>query len=349
MSLKAKEYKPTTIAEKLRIKMAIQFLVHQSDSTPEGEALYIRYQKLLDTLTSWCHSLGKSIAIQRQEHSTKVVEEIPFTEEPDDLFDNEDVNVRLQQAIKNLETGNRAEDENFLTAYCAAKIVYSNGQRPGVIENVTTEEFLRRHEHQSGKMVITCQHHKTGVQGAAQLVVDKFTDELLDTYYRLVRQRVKAHEGTHHLFFLTFNGRRYTQVYRKIQEAITNIIKDTVLPAPSQYRRVVRTDASQALSDNSLRNLAKHMCHSSETVRQYYEFSDISGAISAHTTITDMAKRRQWSTQETETLLKAWPLEKPRPDLKSCAFIKEKYNLPARTPKNIQDKWRQLKEKEQRK
>ena len=56
--------------------MAIQFLVHQSDSTPEGEALYIRCQKLLDTLTSWCHSLGKSIAIQRQEHSTKVVEEI---------------------------------------------------------------------------------------------------------------------------------------------------------------------------------------------------------------------------------------------------------------------------------
>jgi len=45
--LKNQTYQPTTIAEKLRrIKMAIQFILHQTDSTPVGEKIYIRGQKI---------------------------------------------------------------------------------------------------------------------------------------------------------------------------------------------------------------------------------------------------------------------------------------------------------------
>ena len=194
--------------------------------------------------------------------------------------------------------------------------------------------------------MISCHHHKTGPQGVAKLVVDKPIDDLLVFYYKNVRQRISANEDTNHLFFLTAQGKQYRQVYRKIQEALTAIkIDATTLPAPSKYRIVVRTDASKELPDHSLRNVAKHMSHSSETARQYYEFSNTTDAVDAYDTIVDMAKRRRWTTEETTRLLKVWPLNNLRPELKTCAIIKTRCNLEGRTPKNIQDKWRQLKEK----
>lgn len=346
-----KEFKPSTISEKLRrMKMAIRFVIHESDNDPVGDALYLRGQKLLDALTGWGKSLSKPIAVQRQEHSAKVVEEMPLIEEPNNFLDNNDVIQKLECAIKRLETRMKTEDVILLTAYCAAKIVYTNGQRSGVIENVTVQEFMNRTENEDGMTIITCKHHKTGPQGAARLVLTKTTDGLFNKYFNLIRQRIKPHEGINHLFFLTANGRKYTQVYRKIQEAINiNNIKGIELPAPSQYRRVVRTHASQSLNDQGLRNLAKHMCHSSETARQYYEYSNYSDAVTAHHTITEMAQRRTWSQEETDALLKAWPLQNPRPELKTCTLIKEKCNFEERSPKNIQDKWRQLQKKQQHK
>ena len=70
--------------------------------------------------------------------------------------------------------------------------------------------------------------------------------------------------------------------------------------------------------------MSKHMCHSSETAKKYYKFADLTDVVSAHQTILDMAKRRTWSQEETEALLKAWPLENSRPEVKTCAFIKQK-------------------------
>ena len=58
-----------------------------------------------------------------------------------------------------------------------------------------------------------------------------------------------------------------------------------------------------------------------------------------------MAKQRRWTTEEMNMLLKEWPLTNKRPELKTCVFLKGKCQLEERTPKNIQDKWRQLKEK----
>ena len=173
-------------------------------------------------------------------------------------------------------------------------ILYYNGQRYGVIENVTIEEFTRRIENEEGMVVMTCMQHKTSTtQGPAHLVFKKTTDKLLSKYYSLVRQRIQPKEGASQLLFLTVNGSRYSQVYRKLQEAITvNNIKDVELPKPSQYRKVVRTDGSCSLPNPGLRNMSRHMCHSSETARKYYEYSDLSDAVLAHKTITEIAKRR---------------------------------------------------------
>ena len=303
----------------------------------------------MGTLKGWCHLLGKSIAIQRQQYSAKVADEQPLAEEPEGFLANKEVTEKLQCAIRALETGMNKRNMQLLTAFCVAMILYYNGQRSGVIENVTIDEYHNRIEDETGFITMNCMHHKTSAQGPAQLVFNKATDDLLEKYYSLVCQRLEAKEGADHLLFLTFHGSRYSQVYRKLQEAITaNNIKDVELPQPSLYRKVVRTDGSRTLTDPRLRNVSKHMCHSSETARKYYEFADLTDAVSAHQTILDMAKRRMWSKEETESLLKAWPLENSRPELKTCALIKQKYNLSDKTAKNMQDKWRQLAKRQQR-
>ena len=93
----AQGYQPTTIAEKLRrMEKAIEFIIHEADNTPEGDALYIRGRKLLDTLKGWGHSLGKSIAIQRQQYLAKVADELPLIEEPDSFLDDKEVSEKLE-------------------------------------------------------------------------------------------------------------------------------------------------------------------------------------------------------------------------------------------------------------
>ena len=287
--------------------------------------------------------MHKQIKLQQQRHSSRVRDELALTEEPDDTFQDPQFQARLQDAIDNLRRGYQSEYAALLTAYCAAKLIYCNGQRSGVVENLTMEEFLKRTEVDENKTVITCHEHKTGPQGAADLVITKDIDDLLEFYLNNVRRHITSNDDTEHLFFLTSNGKKYTQVYRKLKDAIADT--STTLPKPSTYRIVVRSNAYRNQPDHVLRNVAKHMSHSAETARQYYTFSNTSDAITAHDVINDMAKRRRWTTEETNKLLKEWPLTNKRPELKTCAFLKDKCQLEERTPKNIQDKWRQLKEK----
>ena len=52
-----------------------------------------------------------------------------------------------------------------VTAYAAALTLYRNGQRSGVISNLTTSEFELREEQEDETVVIPCIHHKTASQG----------------------------------------------------------------------------------------------------------------------------------------------------------------------------------------
>ena len=324
--------------------MAIQFVLHNTADTPAGDKTYIKGQKFVVMIASWCHSLGKAIGLQRQRHSTKITDEIGLVEEPHEFLDSEEVLVKLHQALKRLETSNQINDIKIVTAYLAASFIYDNGQSSGVVENLTTEEFLARKEDPvTGEMVIYCHHHKTGPQGIAEVVINKTVEQLMESYFKYVRQRLQPDNNVSHLYFLTPTGRRYTQVFRKMKEAFETILDINIkLPPPAKYRIVVATDCSKEMSDQGLRTVAKHMSHSSETARKYYENLDLSDAVSAKRTIVHMAQQRKWSDEESKNLLEAWPLQNPKPDMKTCQIIKDTYQL-ERTSKNILDKWRQLK------
>lgn len=112
--------------------------------------------------------------------------------------------------------------------------------------------------------MITCHEHKTGLQGAVDLVITKDNADLLNFIFKNIRQHISSNDDTNHLFFLTSNGRRYIQVYRKLKDTIATTSKaNPTLPKPSKYRVVVKTNASNDLPDHMLRNVTKHMSHSS--------------------------------------------------------------------------------------
>ena len=290
-------YKPTTNAEKLRrLKLAINFVLH--DNSKEDQELYIKGCRLLDLLRQWVHSLSKSIAIQRQEHSQKVVKELPSICSPQDFLDNPTVTKRVKKAMKSLKTTFRLPDVKMITGYAAALMLYGNCQRSGVIQNLTLYEYDEKDYTNDGMVVVSCLHHKTGPQGRARLVLTREKEAILDCYKRLVRAHIMPSKGCEELFFLTPNGNRYTQVYRKIREAaIINGFKDLLPPPPNKYRIAVSTEAASLLDDRDLRNVARHLSHSEQTSRQYYEFANNRDAVKAHNQIEDLTKKRKWSTK----------------------------------------------------
>jgi len=230
-----------------------------------------------------------------------------------------------------------------LTAYAAASLVYGNGQRSGVITNLRIAEFNRRQpcDYDSDEVVISCLHHKTGPQGIAHLVVTRDIEQLLLEYYNSVRLKIRANEFVHsNRFFLTISGSLYTQVYRRIREALS--VENLQPPRPKDYRILVATDAARELDDADLRRVSRHLCHSTETSRQYYQFSNMNDSMLAHQALRNLSEKRKWSKEHTTALIKEWPLTKNPPGLAICREIAMKYQMD-RTGKQVLDKWRQLK------
>ena len=90
--LHKKQYKPTTITEKIRrMKLAIKYVIHEEDSMMTDKEIFIKGSRLLELMTQWCLSLSKAIALQRQQNSLNITEQLPFLMDPHEFLDNEKV------------------------------------------------------------------------------------------------------------------------------------------------------------------------------------------------------------------------------------------------------------------
>ena len=232
---------------------------------------------------------------------------------------------------------------NIITAYVAACVLYDNGQRSGVITNLRIEEFQKRvpSDYDTDEMIIPCLHHKTGAQGMARLVVTRDIEHKLIEYYTMIRKKIRPRILAHaNRFFLTHDGSLYTQVYRKITQALS--VGKLKPPRPKDYRVVVETDAARELNDTDLRRVIKHLSHSNQTSRQYYQFTNTNDAVLAHQALRNLSEKRKWSKEHTVALFKEWPLKRSPPSLSVCRKISQKYGM-ERTGKQVLDKWRQMK------
>ena len=334
----------TTIAEKLRrVRDAIKYSQSLLNEEASDNQIYIRAQKAVDTVSLWVRSMAKPIKLQRQKHTQKTAGRLAFIEDPYELIRGKKMLKTIKSAVANLRKGFNRCDAKLLTAYCAAQIIYQNSQRSGVIENVTIEEYNNRIQNEKEKVVITCAEHKTGTQGAAQLVIDRKSEMLLERYSKLVRDKIQANDDSKHLLFVTTTGKRYTQVYRKLKEVFKEYKID--LPTPSDYRIVVSTDASDFLKDEDYRAVARHLGHSTETSRRFYEIARPDSAVKVHGTIKKMAKERRWPARDITTLRRIWPMHKTHPPNIKISVQIQKELQNKRSIKDIINKWKYLKDK----
>lgn len=87
--LSEKNYKPTTLSEKIRrMKLAIKYVIHAEDSLMMNKELFIKGNRLLELLTQWCLSLSKAIALQRQQYSVTITDRLPLVMDPQEFLHN---------------------------------------------------------------------------------------------------------------------------------------------------------------------------------------------------------------------------------------------------------------------
>ena len=139
--------------------------------------------------------------------------------------------------------------------------------------------------------MIQCLEHKTSFEGPAQLVLSKLTNQLLDKCYKLVRCKITPQKDCEPYLFLTTSGAKYKQVYRKMATEFRRTgITGIDIPMPSQYRIKVGTESADTMDDPSYRVVAKHLGHSTEIQRRFYEPATCDGALQAYKILHELAR-----------------------------------------------------------
>ena len=85
------------------------------------------------------------------------------------------------------------------------------------------------------------------------------------------------------------------------------------------------------------------MTHSTATSSLYYQFPSQREAVKVYGTIQDLRKRRYFTSEEDQWILKEYPVQNDStPTLEMCQLLVNKYSMD-RSAKNVQDRWRTLK------
>jgi len=230
----------------------------------------------------------------------------------------------------------------LVIAYIAAAIIYCNAQRPGVVRNMTINEFQRR-VNVNGKILIQVMNHKTtSSMGPANVVITPTQEEMMIEYLQTIRWKVVPQKNEfNNLSFLTTTGNEF----RKVSETIQQISQeyDVIVPSAGLHRKVIATEAHAQVDDSTMRKLNKHMTHSAATSSLYYQLPSQHEAVKIHNTIQQLRKRKYFTPEKDQWILKKYPVESDHtPTLEKCQLVVTKYKM-NRTSKQVQDRWRTLK------
>jgi len=221
-------------------------------------------------------------------------------------------------------------------------VLYGNGQRSGVITNLTIEEYNMREEADDGLVVIPCLKHKTAAQKLAMLVITEEIEEILEYYYENIRTTITPQEpAVNNNFFLTNNGGEYIHVYRHIKLSLAP--PNLTPPQPGLYRILISSEARRHLDERKHRNIVKHLSHSMQTSQNYYELMDISDASEAHGSLHALSMLRRWTRDEIKAITEQWPLTLDNPP--TFREVKDFIRSSGleRKSREIMFKWQQLK------
>ena len=340
-----KQFTASTVSEKLRrLRQAIEFVESRENSLKLDQKLLSRCQLITSILVKWGKSLHKDISKQRRKQQTISQQQVKAAHNPNEFLENPAIEASVQQIITKAESSEISSfDHLTVIAFLAANIIFSNAQRPGVVQYMTLEEFDNRIETGNEQFLITVMEHKTAVLGPANIIISRAIEELMLRYLNCVRVRVYALQTKYNTrFFLTYTGNEF----RKISEKIAEVAKHYNVKTPTAciHRKVISTVGYEELSPKDYQLLNEHMSHSSHTAQKYYQFPETTTkAVAMHDHIAKLTKKQHFTHEEDDFLTSEWPLTvSETPSLATCREILLRYNM-AKSDKQLQDRWRNLK------
>lgn len=299
-----------------------------------------------ETIQKWLQKRAKAfrkdLRMQKFANAIKGEQDVQNAENPKKFLKNADVQSNVFKILHKAEAREISNDEHCtVLAYLAAMLMYNNSQRPGVIENMTTEEFESRKDQENNRVLIRVLKHKTASStGPADIIINKHCEDIMSRYNNFIRANISPQcEMLEKRFFLTRTG----NAFRKISETIQKVAEayGIQMPTASLHRKVMATTAhsDDTLSEGKMRALNKHMSHSAATSSKYYQLPGSKNAVNMYDTIKELTKRKFFTTKEDGILMKEWPIEKAAtPTLELCRRITERYSM-QRSAKQLQDRW----------
>ena len=96
----------------------------------------------LDTL-NW--SIRRDISIQRAEYALKSSTEFKNPDNPLDFLHNKEIKQEVERIMTKASKGDSemisSQEHSMILAFLAASLIYSNVQRPGVVQHMRIAEF----------------------------------------------------------------------------------------------------------------------------------------------------------------------------------------------------------------
>ena len=319
-----------------RLRLCIEYIEFLND---EPQTTH-KCTKVLHHLAKWRSSLHKALQQHRAELRIKSRADVGCANNPNNFLNCKQIKEDIQQAFaSDIIT---PKQHTLIISFIAAKIIYGNSQRPGVVQNMNTDEYLNNEEESSGKYRISVVHHKTSsTSGAAELVIDEETNNMITNYLENVRRHASPKSSVlSKRLFLTHTGNEF----RKITESIQYVANDYGYQVPSATlnRKVTATAAREYLNQRDALAIHTHMSHAPETSMRSYQFPDVNDSVDTHGKIQVLQGKKYFSQNEDNIILKEWPLTiKMTPPLKNCRAIILKHEL-NRTAKQVQDRWKTL-------
>ena len=205
----------TTIADKLRrLQQAIEYTIVTENKDERNDSMFVRCQRVIKHLEKWRHSLRKDIAKQRMKQYLISEKEVEKADDPRQFC----TSITLQKKLP------------MLYYLHMSVLIYPNAQRPGIVKNLTVNEFLDRQIIDEDKILIKVFQHKTiAARGPASIAISKTIDNLLSLHYNGVRKSITSKPSMENRFFLTPTGNEF----RKITEKIQGVAKNFGLPMPT--------------------------------------------------------------------------------------------------------------------
>ncbi|NP_001082308.1 mesendoderm nuclear factor, gene 1 L homeolog [Xenopus laevis] len=209
----------------------------------------------------------------------------------------------IEQLIKKAKMGGTLLDKEkcVVLYYLEAIVVLKQLQRPGVVQNMTVEEWRNRKLSDcKTRMAIAVKKHKTATQQVATVLLEE--EQWFDVFYKKIRPSFVRSGTSPKTFFISSSGEPIHSVTNDIARLHQ---KFNLRPVTSQEarRRMETYMASHLKTDAERYSFAKMLGHSNLTAERVYREKTIENMVEA----AEVMKKALYGPQASTSRFKQMP------------------------------------------